>query len=110
MSNTRSMSYFSSAAFWGIIIVLIGLSIILREIFHVHIPFVRIIFGVLLIYWGVKMIAGGFVRSWGRSDAIFTEAKMKYDGDQRKYDIVFGNGTIDLFKMEMPSENKQVEV
>ena len=104
------MSFFSTAAFWGVIIVLIGLSIILREIFHIHIPFVRIIFGVLLIYWGIKVITGGFVRSWGRSSAVFTEAKMKYDGDQREYNIIFGNGMVDLFKMETPSENKKVEV
>ena len=60
MSNIRPMSFLSTAAFWGVIIVLIGLSIILREVFHVNIPFVRIIFGVLLIYWGVKIISNGF--------------------------------------------------
>jgi predicted membrane protein len=105
------MSFLSSAAFWGVIIVLIGLSIILREVFHINIPFVRVIFGVLLIYWGVKIISGGFGKGrWIRNNVMFSEAKMGYDGDQRDYNIVFGNGVIDLFKMDTPTENKKIDV
>jgi predicted membrane protein len=107
---SRPMSFISSAAFWGIIIVLIGLSIVLREVFHINIPFVRILFGILLIYWGVKMISGGFGRKWDRNSAVFNESKMSYNGDQRDYNIVFGNGTIDLFKMQTPYENKKIDV
>jgi hypothetical protein len=60
MSNHRSMSLVSSGLFWGIVILLIGLSIILREIFDVHFPFIRVLFGALLNWRGVHMIAGGF--------------------------------------------------
>jgi predicted membrane protein len=108
---SRPMSFISSAAFWGVIIVLIGLSIILREVFHVNIPFVRIIFGILLIYWGVKIISGGFGKhNWDRNNIVFNEAKTTYDSDKRDYNIVFGNGVIDLFRMETPTEKKKIEV
>jgi predicted membrane protein len=104
------MSFFTSATFWGVIILLIGLSIILRELFHINIPFLRIVFGVILIYWGIRIISGGFGRSWNRNSAVFSEAKMKYDDRQREYNIIFGNGVVDLFKMEEPAENKKVEM
>lgn len=100
------MSFLSSAAFWGAIIILFGLSIILKEIFHVHIPLVRIIFGLILVYWGVKMIAGGFNRSWNSNSAVFNNVKMEYDGSKKDYNIVFGHGVIDLFKIENQTDQK----
>lgn len=110
MSNTKTMSFVSSAVFWGVIIIIFGFSILLREIFHIHFPFLRVIFGMLLIYWGVKVIAGGFRQNWGNSNIVFNEANISDDGSKRDYNIVFGNGTIDLFKMEMPTSNKSIEV
>ncbi len=103
------MSFVSSAAFWGGIIVLFGLSIILREVFHIHIPFVKIIFGFILIYWGVKMICGGFNRPWSHNSTVFSESNIRYDDSQREYNIIFGSGTIDLFKLENTG-NKKIEI
>lgn len=110
MPNQHTMSFISSAVFWGIIIVLIGLSIILREVFHINFPFIRVIFGLLLIYWGIKVIVGGFYRNHHHHSAVFSEAKMDARGKGGEYNIVFGNGTIDLFKMETPDRNQKVEV
>ncbi len=110
MSKFRNMSFISSGMFWGVVIILFGLSIILREVFHIHIPFVKILIGLLLVYWGVKMIAGGFMKSGTRNAAVFGASEMQYDARHDDYDIVFGSGTIDLFKMEVPTQNRKVEV
>jgi hypothetical protein len=109
MSNSKTMSFISSSAFWGGIIILFGFSIVLREVFHIHIPFVRIIFGVILIYWGVKMITGSFGRHWGNNSAVFNERNIRYDGYQRDYNVIFGSSTIDLFKMDN-TLNKRMDV
>ena len=109
MSNSKTMSFLSSGVFWGAIIILFGLSIVLKEIFHVQIPFVRILLGLILVWWGVRMIAGGFNRSWSTHSAVFRESKMSYDGSNREYNIVFGSGMIDLFKMENKG-NQKIEV
>ena len=55
------------------------------------------------------MIAGGFNHNWSINSAVFRESKMSDDGMQREYNIVFGNGTIDLFKMEHTG-NRKIEV
>jgi predicted membrane protein len=104
------MSYLSSGAFWGVIIVLIGLSIILREIFHIHFPILRIVFGVLLLYWGIKVIAGGFNRPWAGHSTVMDQSSVTYGSNHREYNIVFGNGNVDLFKMEKPAHNQKMEM
>jgi len=110
MSKSRIMSFISTSAFWGIVIILFGLSILLREVFHVHIPFVKIFFGMLLIYWGVKMIAGGFWKNNSSNTSVFGESDMQYDSRHDDYDIIFGSGTVDLFKIETPTQNRKIEV
>ena len=109
MSKSPNMSFISTGIFWGVVIILFGLSILLREVFHVHIPFVKILFGVILVYLGVRMIAGGLWRKTNNT-AVFGDAAMQYDDRHDDYDIIFGSGTIDLFKMETPAQNKKVEV
>jgi len=110
MSKSRNMNFISSGTFWGVIIILFGLSILLREVFHIHIPFLKIIFGIFLIYMGVRVIAGGSWRNRTGNTAVFDESEMQYDPRHDDYDIVFGSGTIDLFKMETPVQKSKIEV
>ena len=104
------MNFISSGTFWGVIIILFGISILLREVFHVHIPFMKIIFGLFLIYLGVRVIAGGRWKDRANNTAVFSESEMHYDPHHDDYDIVFGSGTIDLFKMDMPVQKRKIEV
>ncbi|REK48910.1 MAG: hypothetical protein DWQ48_08505 [Bacteroidetes bacterium] len=104
------MSFLSSATFWGIIIILLGVSIILKEVFHIQFPFFRVIIGLLLIYWGIKVISGSTWKSRSSSSAVFGEQEMKYSSDEKEYGFVFGTGTVDLFKAEVPVQNKKIEV
>lgn len=103
------MNFLSSAFFWGCVIILIGLSIIFKEVFHINIPVFRIVFGLLLLILGIKVISGGFGRKH-RNAAIFSESSMAYSENQNEYNILFGNGTIDLFKIEPGSGMKKIEV
>ena len=108
MSKTRSMSFFSSAVFWGVIIILIGLSIITKQVFGYSFPLFKIIIGLFFIYIGIKILSSGFYSN--SSTVVFGESKMNYDDSQQQYSVVFGNGQIDLFKLPEPTENKKVEV
>lgn len=101
---------FSSGAFWGVVIVLIGVGLILREVFHINFPFLRLLFGLLLIYWGVKIIYDGFGKPTRRDHEMFSNDSHAYDGSRRDYNIVFGNSTIDFFKMEEPVADSRCEV
>lgn len=104
------MGFISTGVFWGVVIILFGLSILLREVFHVNIPFVKILFGLILIYWGVRMITGGFGKNRNSNSSVLGDSEMQYDSRHDDYDIVFGSGTVDLFKMETPVKNRKIEV
>ena len=87
------MSFVFSGLFWGAIVVLIGITIILNGVLGIRIPIIRIVFGLLLIYWGVTLLIGA---RFGRSGtAVFSDAEVKATS-AGKQDIIFGRGVIDL--------------
>ncbi|MBN8215299.1 MAG: hypothetical protein J0L75_01595 [Spirochaetes bacterium] len=99
------MGFLFSAAFWGVIIILFGLAVILKAVFHIDLPIFRILFGVLLIYVGARIIAGGRWLTGGVSTGhsnVFGSGEMKYDGDSREYSCVFSSSTVNL--KDLPAE------
>ncbi len=45
-----------SGIFWGILLVIIGGTILLRNVFDINLPLWEVIFPSLLILWGVSML------------------------------------------------------
>jgi hypothetical protein len=45
-----------SGLFWGILLVIIGGTILLRNVFEIHLPLWDVIFPAMLILWGVSML------------------------------------------------------
>lgn len=83
----------SIGLFFGILVLLVGLGIILREVFDIHIPIWRIFLGLALIYFGARMILGNGLRfnAWNTD-----KPAIEIDGTHAKYDNIFGSTTIDL--------------
>ena len=104
------MNFLSSGVFWGAVIVIFGLSLILREVFHINFPLLRVLFGLILIYWGVRVIADGFTNRTRTHQAVLSNDAVTYDGWQHEYNTMFGNSTVDFFKIDSPTEDKRCEV
>ncbi len=103
------MNMFSSSIFWGAVIILIGLSIILKEVFHITFPFARVVIGLVIIYFGIKVITGGGINRNARS-AVFSKNNMKYDYNHNDYKILFGSGIIDFTNVNSVIKNEKREV
>jgi hypothetical protein len=87
------MDFLFSGLFWGIILILCGVSIIIRIVFHIHIPLVRIVFALILIYLGVRVLVGG---SWLCSHrTAFGSSSISLGSGQAEYKVIFGSSTID---------------
>jgi predicted membrane protein len=100
--------------FWGGILIIIGLTIILNAIFNIQIPIIRIIIAFILVYIGVKMLLGGY-RISGKVDQntmVFSEGVMKMNSVSRhnEYNVVFGKGTIDLSGVDLTEGSVNIEV
>lgn len=91
------MQMFTSGLFWGTLLIIIGLSVILKAIFGINLPIIRILLGVLIIYLGMRVIIGGFSKTvdFGE-DAFFGNSHLTFTQEQKDYSILFGTGTIDL--------------
>ena len=104
------MGFIFSGVFWGIIIVIIGLSIILNVIFGVHIPLFRIVFALFLIWLGITLLTGGSFWSKDKNKAIFEEKRIDAIKKASKYDVVFGKGVIDLSNIILEDKVFKVEI
>ena len=93
--------------FWGVLVLLFGLSIIFKAIFGFTFPIMKPLLGAFFIYLGIMMIFnirhGAHFTRWG-------DSHVKISHPARQYSVVFGNGTIDLSQMEMPKKPIRVKL
>lgn len=99
---------FLFSGIWGIVLILIGLSIILQLVFKINIPVFRIVIAFLLIYAGIRGLVGG---NWFRHDndsVVFEERGLKPSGG-REYSVVFGKGVVEAVQ-PLPEKGDRFEV
>jgi hypothetical protein len=98
-----------SSAFWGITIIFVGVAMLLRNFFDFDIPVFTIIGAGFLIFLGVRMIASHTTGNDGSNSAVFSEGEMGFVPGQKKYNVLFGNGNLDLSRLEL-TESKLIEI
>lgn len=104
--------------FWGIVFVVIGAVILLNIGFGFNLPVMRTLFGVLLIYWGIKVIIGPSIKNYSfefhsEESVVFDSAKFKpKKGEMFKpeYNIIFSEGVVDLSEAQFNGNNQRIEV
>jgi len=102
----------------GILIVLVGIAVLVKAIFHLDIPILRIAFGLFLIYLGVELILGWTrwhrMIEWGNGYfGVFGEQEMRVgpaEAPQRAYTVVFGRTVLDLSDVAPVNEDVKVEL
>lgn len=113
--------------FFGLIVALAGVNMILRAIFHISIPFFRILIGILFIYVGIsflihkpmffryKSVSGYDGHS--KYDMLFTSSKFDFatvdtssSANTFEINTLFSTSTIDLTSIENQSNVKTVEI
>jgi len=103
------MGFLFSGVFWGIILILIGAAIIIRIVFNVNIPVLRIVFAVVLIYLGIRVLIGGPWTGSTKNSAVFQSSDMAITEDAREYNVIFGSSRIDA-TAKLTKENEKIEV
>ncbi len=85
---------FFGSLFWGILIILIGLSIVLKHAFNINFPIIRLFLGVIVILIGFKLIVGSSAKSHVRS-----RKHVSSYYSSKEFDVIFGSRTLDLTKL-----------
>lgn len=95
--------------FAGLILILIGLSMILP----IGLPIFRIVIAIAFLVFGIKILIGnnhnfnnhrdrgGFRREFGENNSIFQKRKININNKQSEYNIIFGAGEIDLTELKL---------
>ncbi|MBN1414031.1 MAG: hypothetical protein JW973_02930 [Bacteroidales bacterium] len=103
----------SSSVFWGIILILIGLSLILKVAFNVDFPFFKLLFAFFLIYLGIRIFIGKDFRLFSEVNdeqtVIFSHRTITHVENGREYNIIFGYGVFDLRKLQY-SQDEQLSI
>jgi predicted membrane protein len=104
------MGFIFTGVFWGVVLILIGLGVIINVVFGIKIPIFRTIFALFLIYLGIQMLTGISFWSKSKKSAVFEEKAIEVITAADKYDVVFGKGEIDLSGIELKDQNVRVDI
>jgi predicted membrane protein len=104
------MSFVFSSLFWGLIVILIGLSIIVKAVFKIDIPVFRMVFAFLLIYWGIKIMFGNVFTRKSEGTVIFNEAKFDASSKNNEYNVIFGRSDVDMRNIDLSHGNVRAKV
>jgi predicted membrane protein len=88
-----------TGAFWGILLILIGLSLIIKVIFHIDIPIFKILVAFFFIYLGLKILLGHsftpFRNCREENTVIFGERVYLRPESNKEYNVIFGKAIFD---------------
>jgi predicted membrane protein len=100
--------------FWGILLILIGLGIVIRVVFNINFPVVKFVIAFFFIFIGIKILLGNF-NFWhydaGSNTTVFSESK--FDGQKeefKEYNVIFGSSVIDLRDIDLTEGSKEIEI
>ena len=88
------MNFIWSGLFWGVLLVLIGISVIVKTVLKIDVPIFKIVFALVLIYFGLKLLFGTSHKT--KDTIIFNNSKMTISAKSDEYNVIFGSGEIDL--------------
>jgi hypothetical protein len=102
--------YYNSGLFWGIIIIVLGAAILIKHIFNLDFPVIKIVFGVALILIGLKFLIfksdyKGY-QAGDKNNVVFGERTMYYSPDNSEYNAVFSSTILDLSKLDKSTDRK----
>jgi predicted membrane protein len=111
----------SKYMFWAILFITIGVIILVQTVLGIDLPILRILFGVFLIYIGIKMIFGSFgIRLHGEgwkftkhvtdNEIIFSEAKFKDSENNKHFTTVFGKSHLDTTDLNEATLQKTIHI
>ncbi len=98
----RMSNFFFGGLFWGILLILFGLSIVLKTVFHIDLHLGRVFFAAVVILFGISILTGRNVfhnrvhRDGDSVTSVFSDGEFDRGPIQKEYNIIFGKDVIDL--------------
>jgi predicted membrane protein len=99
----------------GIILILLGLSLIIKIVFNIDFPVFKILIAFLFIYLGLRIMLGGNFRLFhdagDEQTVVFGDRLITKVEDGREYSVIFGAAKFDLRDFTVPdSQTVRIKV
>jgi hypothetical protein len=100
--------------FWGLFLILIGFALIIKYVFNLEIPVLRVAIAVFLILIGIRLLLKNRWE-WNISssdhDVIFTERTFRgSEIEKSEYNIIFGHAIFDLTDLDSTDLPKKIKI
>jgi predicted membrane protein len=96
----------SASLFWGLILILIGISIIIKIVFNIDFSIFRVVFALVLIYFGIRLFIGRDFKVYQNDKdeqlIIFSRRVVTHVEKDKEYNVIFGDGKFDLRNFSVP--------
>jgi len=99
--------------FWGVFILLLGVSLIIKVVFNVEFPVFKILIGVFFILIGLKFLFGRVLIPEGKlgpHDTMFNERVYERPEKGKEYRVMFGSGIYDFTDVDLSEGDFRAEV
>ena len=100
--------------FWGIVLIIVGVSLIIKVVFHIEFPIMKVLFAFLFIYLGINILVGDWgthIFRSGPDDAVFGQERFVHENVvPKEQSIIFGNGSIDFRHINMNALPAEIEI
>lgn len=100
--------------FWGIVLIIVGVSLIIKVVFHIDFPIMKVLFAFLFIYLGIRILVGGWgnhIFHSGPDDTVFGQGKFTHENVvPKEQSIIFGNGSIDFRHISTNALPAEIEI
>ena len=97
------MRFLSSGIFWGFIVILFGVGILLKSVFHINIPFFKIFVGIVVILFGISIIFDAV--KFKKIEAVFGDYNFNSGTIEKEYNIVFSKAAMDISNFDFSNYN-----
>ncbi|MFW5804059.1 MAG: hypothetical protein ACOCWG_02390 [bacterium] len=99
--------------FWGIFIIIIGVLIIIKVVFHIDFPIGKLLLGFFFIYLGIRIIIGGNLfkkNTHTGNDVIFGETSFNKVDDNLEYNVIFSKGNFDFSSVDLKNQPVEIKI
>jgi len=103
------MDFLFGNFFWGLLLILLGLSIFLKG-FNISLPLVKVFFAIIVIMFGVRILVGGKPRVHTHRPYYKHGATRTYSSNRQEYEFVFSGGTLDLSNVKADAKDMEITV
>jgi len=90
--------------FWGALLLVIGIALIIKVVFNIDFPVFKILVGVFFIFLGIKVLFGRVLIPEGKigpEETIFNERVYEHTENGKEYSVIFGKGEYDFTDVDL---------